>query len=253
MWFGRIVSWATSPGERTLRRGHYAGVEYVMECVGLMAAERRGVAAGWYLRHPGTEWDQLGVHLAENADLATRLAEVLIVTSCSGPSDPDQPPNLMAVMHGDVMSRLLVGGTATSVVIVPDLDQPIIRVHRHAPLSDPHRGVGGLLGEIRVGIHRTARVHTTPVILKWTVRTAAGKAVGSHKSWDDAYAALAALLDGTTTREAVKDAKCTRCGNHGAHLCGTDWRLADGQIVKRPRGRGSVYSVTGGLPGLGRH
>lgn len=252
MWFGRIVSWSTS-SERTLRRGRYAGVEYVMEGVGLMAAARRGVAAGWYLRHPGTEWDQLGDYLAENADLATRLAEVLIVTGCTGPSDPDQPPNLMAVMHGDVMSRLLVGGTATSVVIVPDVDQPIIRVHRHAPLSDPHRGAGGLLGEIRVAIHQTARVRTTPVILKWTVRTASGKAVGSHASWDDAYAALAALLEGTTTREVVKDAKCTRCGNHGAHLCGTEWRLANGQVVKRPRGRGSVHTVTGGLPSLGRH
>ncbi len=160
LWFGRIVSWSTSPGERTLRRCRYAGVEYMMECVGRMAADRRGVAAGWYLRHPGTAWDQLGDHLAENADLATRLAKVLIVTDCSGPSDPDQPPNLLTVMHGDVIDRLAVAGTPTSVVIVPGLDQPVIRVHRHAPLSDPHRGVGGLLGEIRAAIHQTARVRT---------------------------------------------------------------------------------------------
>ena len=44
-----------------------------------------------------------------------------------------------------------------------------------------------------------------------------------------------------------------RSGNHGAHLCGKDWRLANGEVVKRPRSQGSVHTVGGGLPGLGRH
>ncbi|GAA0645567.1 hypothetical protein GCM10010174_80680 [Kutzneria viridogrisea] len=46
-------------------------------------------------------------------------------------------------------------------------------------------------------------------------------------------------------------AACTVCGNHGAHLCRGHWRLADGRIVKRPKG-GRVHTVRGGLPGLGR-
>ena len=47
---------------------------------------------------------------------------------------------------------------------------------------------------------------------------------------------------------------CAVCGNHGDHQCGRQWRLADGQIGKRPRGkgRGSVWTVRGGLPSLGK-
>jgi hypothetical protein len=253
LWFGRIMGWSTKPGWPGQLHARYDGVDHVMERVGRRTADQRGVAAGWYLRRPDTAWDQYGDHLAENMGLAKRLAEVLIITGESGCSDPDQPPNLVAVMHGDdLISRLPVAGTATSVVIAPDLDQPVVRVHRHAPLSDPHRGAGGLLGEIRAKIQRPAGDQAAAVTVDWTVHTAAGKTVSTHATWDDAFAALAALLEGTTTREAVKDAKCTRCGNHGAHMCGKDWRLANGQITKRPRG-GSVRTVTGGLPGLGGH
>ena len=155
-------------------------------------------------------------------------------------------------MHGDLISRLSIAGTATSVVIAAAPDQPVVRVRRHAPLSDSHQDAGGLLGEIRAKIQRPADDRAAAVSLGWTVHTAAGKTVSTHASWGDAFAALAALLEGTTTREVVKDARCTWCGNHGAHLCGTDWRLANGQIGKRPRG-GSVHTVGGGLPGLGRH
>jgi hypothetical protein len=45
--------------------------------------------------------------------------------------------------------------------------------------------------------------------------------------------------------------ECPMCGNRGNHLCGRQWRLANGQIGKRPRG-GSVWTVSGGLPGLGK-
>lgn len=45
---------------------------------------------------------------------------------------------------------------------------------------------------------------------------------------------------------------CPTCGNHGDHLCGRQWRLADGTIGKRPRGKGSVWTVRGGLPTLGK-
>jgi hypothetical protein len=83
------------------------------------------------------------------------------------------------------------------------------------------------------------------------VHTAAGKPVSTHTNWDTAYAALADLLDNTIAREAGQDAARTKCGNHGAHMCGRDWRLANGQTGKRPRG-GSVHTVTGGLPTLGR-
>ncbi|MFC0436107.1 hypothetical protein [Kutzneria buriramensis] len=252
LWFGRIMRWSTKPGWPGQLHARYDGVDYVMERVGRRTADQRGVAAGWYLRRPDTAWDQYGDHLAENMGLAKRLAEVLIVTGESGCSAPDQPPNLVTVMHGDLTSRLSIAGTATSVVIAPDLDQPMVRVHRHAPLSDPYQDAGGLLGEIRAKIQRPAGDRAAPVSLGWTVHTAAGKTVSTHASWDDAFSALAALLEGTTTREALKDARCTKCGNHGAHMCGKDWRLANGKITKRPRG-GSVRAVTGGLPGLGGH
>jgi hypothetical protein len=44
---------------------------------------------------------------------------------------------------------------------------------------------------------------------------------------------------------------CKVCGNQGDHLCGRQWRLADGRIVKRPRGS-SIRAVSGGLPTLGK-
>jgi hypothetical protein len=250
MWFGRVLHWWT--GEPTVRRARYAGGDYVMERIGRRAADQRGIAAGWYLRGPSTAWDHPGIHLAEDVELARRLAEVRIVTGYTAYSDPCAPPTLLTVMRGDVTSELSISGTPTTVAMLPDLDQPVVRVHRHAPLSDQHQGLGGLLGEIRAKIQHPAGDRNAPVIVDWTVHTAAGKAVSTHAGWDDAYAALSSLLDSTPAREAVKDAKCTRCGNHGAHMCGKDWRLANGQIGKRPRG-GSVHTVIGGLPGLGRH
>jgi hypothetical protein len=45
---------------------------------------------------------------------------------------------------------------------------------------------------------------------------------------------------------------CSVCGNHGDHQCGRQWRLADGRIGKRPRRKGSVWTVRGGLPSLGK-
>ncbi|WP_067520623.1 hypothetical protein [Alloactinosynnema sp. L-07] len=44
---------------------------------------------------------------------------------------------------------------------------------------------------------------------------------------------------------------CPACGNRGAHLCGRQWRQADGTIGTRPKG-GSVRTVGGGLPSLGK-
>jgi hypothetical protein len=51
-----------------------------------------------------------------------------------------------------------------------------------------------------------------------------------------------------------KDVACKVCGNHGNHMCGKQWRLANGQFAKRRKRRkhGSVHTVRGGLPGLGK-
>lgn len=53
--------------------------------------------------------------------------------------------------------------------------------------------------------------------------------------------------------------RCPMCGNHGAHQCGTEWRLANGTVGERPRRRAkragkssSVRTVFGGLPTLGK-
>lgn len=54
---------------------------------------------------------------------------------------------------------------------------------------------------------------------------------------------------------------CPVCGSHRAHQCGQQWRLADGRIGEQPRrrdkgkgsrGGSSVWTVRGGLPGLGK-
>lgn len=46
--------------------------------------------------------------------------------------------------------------------------------------------------------------------------------------------------------------ECAVCGKCGAHRCGKQWRLANGRIVRRARGTGSVWTVRGGLPTLGK-
>jgi len=123
------------------------------------------------------------------------------------------------------------------------------RSSNHADLvADPRMGAGGLLGEIRAHLHRPADVDTEPVTIDWTVHAADGHAAGTHRSWDAAYAELVGLL--SSTRVPDKDVRCWVCGNHGDHLCGGQWRLANGRIGRRPRG-GSVRAASAGLPGLG--
>jgi DNA invertase Pin-like site-specific DNA recombinase len=50
---------------------------------------------------------------------------------------------------------------------------------------------------------------------------------------------------------ADRNAACTKSGSHGDHLR-EDWRLANGQITKRPKSK-SVRAVSDGLTGLGKH
>lgn len=252
-WFGRLLTWTTPPGAPRLRQARYAGAEQVIECVGRLAADQDGVYPGWHLwRPPGTQEHpgQFGGYLGEDLALAKRLAEARIITGCPTHSTHDQPPSLFCVLYANPTSDLTVAGATVPAVLLADEHQPLIRVHRYDLTADPRAGTGGLLGQIRARIHRPADITTDPVAIDWTVHTADGHTTGTHDNWPAAYADLVAAL--ATTRVPDRDVVCWRCGNHGDHLCGRQWRLANGRTATRPHG-GSVHTVSGGLPSIGGH
>jgi hypothetical protein len=165
-----MLAWSPVPDGPHLRETR---LEYVIERVSPLIAERHGGAPGWHLWRPSDTKEypgQFGCYLGEDLALAKRLAEARIITGCPTSSTLGQPPSLCTVLRGSLTSEVSVAGTTVLAVVVAVPDRPVIRVHRYDLLADPRTGTGGLLGDIRAQIHRHGDIDTEPVTIDWTAR-----------------------------------------------------------------------------------